>query len=149
MQTKPRLPRGIRNNNPLNIRLSSNCWLGKVTPSTDGEFEQFKSVEYGIRAAFIILRTYIQRHGVKTIKQLIERFAPANENNVIAYVTRVCVLSKTSMGEPLSFKRRLQMCTILWAMHVVECGHSYYPLPEFIKVYDKYFYVPHRLTTSR
>jgi hypothetical protein len=129
--------------------LSSNCWLGKVTPSADGQFEQFKSVEYGIRAAFIILRTYIRRHGVKTITQLIERFAPATENNVTAYVNRVCDLSKTSLNEPLRFERRLQMCTILWAMHVVECGKSYYPLPSFINVYDKYFYVSPSLSSSR
>ena len=148
MPTKPRLPRGIRNNNPLNIRLSSNCWLGKVTPSTDGEFEQFKSVEFGIRAGFIILRTYIRRHGVKYITQLIERFAPASENNVTAYVTRVCDLSKTSLSEPLRFERRLQMCTILWAMHVVECGRSYYSLPVFLNVYDKYFYEPPRLSSA-
>ena len=146
MPTKPRLPRGIRNNNPLNIRLSSNKWQGSIIPSTDSEFEQFTSVEYGIRAAFIILRTYIRRHGVKNITQLICRYAPANENDVLAYVNRVCDLSKTSLNEPLRFERRLQMCTILWAMHVVECGRSYYSLPIFLNVYDKYFYVPPRLS---
>lgn len=149
MPTKPRLPRGIRNNNPLNIRLSTNKWQGKITPSTDTQFEQFETVEYGIRAAFIILRTYIRKYGVQTITQLISRFAPATENNVTDYVNRVCDLSKTSLNEPLRFERRLQMCTILWAMHVVECGRSYYSLPVFLNVYDKFFYEPPRLSSSR
>nr|WP_259344128.1 hypothetical protein [Vibrio harveyi] len=32
---KSQLNRGIRNNNPLNIRISGNAWTGKVTPSKD------------------------------------------------------------------------------------------------------------------
>ena len=36
------LPRGYRNNNPLNIRINSaNNWAGKVSPNNDGNFAQF------------------------------------------------------------------------------------------------------------
>lgn len=53
------IPRGIRNNNPLNIKIGNN-WLGEVTDPTDPIFEQFVSMKYGLRAAFIILRRYIR-----------------------------------------------------------------------------------------
>lgn len=45
------LPRGIRNNNPLNIKIG-NDWKGEV-PNTDGTFEQFESMEYGLRAELL------------------------------------------------------------------------------------------------
>ena len=43
------IPRGYRNNNPLNIRISSSNWLGKVSPNTDGPFEQFSDIKYCAR----------------------------------------------------------------------------------------------------
>lgn len=51
--------RGIRNNNPGNIRWGDE-WKGLVpeTQRTDKSFCQFKSAEYGIRAMIIILRNY-------------------------------------------------------------------------------------------
>lgn len=135
---KQNLPRGIRNNNPLNIRKSNNAWLGKVQ-GTDRAFETFDTMEHGIRAAFIILRTYIRKHGCRFVSDLISRFAPSSENNTAAYIERVLKISNTAPREPLYFERRLQMCTILYAMHVVECGKVYIPLSEFTRIYDKFF----------
>lgn len=134
-----KLPRGIRNNNPLNIRISNNRWLGKVA-GVDKQFETFSSPEFGIRAAFCIVRTYITRYNVRSVHDLIARYAPASENDVEAYTNQVLRLSNTYRTEILYFHRRLQMSTILWAMHVVECGKSYFSLQVFTNVYDKYFY---------
>ena len=55
--------RGIRNNNPFNIKRSSSRWLGKVPfkDSSDQVFEQFTDIDYGLRAGFILLRNYIKR----------------------------------------------------------------------------------------
>ena len=47
MSTNPNLPRGYRNNNPLNIRyVAGNNWKGKVYPNTDrnNTFEQFVNI---------------------------------------------------------------------------------------------------------
>ena len=53
------LPRGIRNNNPLNIRRGKDQWQGLRAQQTDASFCQFESLEYGWRAAFYLLtRTY-------------------------------------------------------------------------------------------
>ena len=46
------LPRGIRNNNPLNIRRGKDQWKGLRAQQTDASFCQFESLEYGWRAAF-------------------------------------------------------------------------------------------------
>lgn len=83
------IPRGIRNNNPLNIRIG-NKWKGLKTPNTDGAFDQFISVYWGYRAAFVILRNYIKKHKCNTVRKIISRFAPSNENNTAAYIKTVC-----------------------------------------------------------
>ncbi len=46
------IPRGIRNNNPLNIEHSQSKWQGMAVEQTDKRFVQFKSMTWGIRAAF-------------------------------------------------------------------------------------------------
>lgn len=88
-----KIPRGIRNKNPFNIRISHSDWQGKVPVSknTDGAFEQFVSMEYGIRAGMKLLRNYIQVHGIDTIREIISRFAPSNENDTGAYIRAVAM----------------------------------------------------------
>lgn len=83
------IPRGIRNNNPLNIRIG-NKWKGLKTPNTDGAFDQFISAQWGYRAAFIILRNYIRKYKCNTVRKIITRFAPSSENNTAAYIKTVC-----------------------------------------------------------
>ena len=41
------MKRGIRNNNPLNIRHSADKWQGASETQTDKSFVQFKSMAYG------------------------------------------------------------------------------------------------------
>ena len=56
MAKKKQLPRGLRNNNPLNIRKGAQRWQGQT--GNDGAFCIFESMEYGYRAAFRLLHTY-------------------------------------------------------------------------------------------
>ena len=49
--------RGIRNNNPLNIRRSADNWQGAREEQTDQSFVQFKSMAYGYRAAWKTLQS--------------------------------------------------------------------------------------------
>lgn len=84
------MTRGIKNNNPTNIRRTvSNDWKGKRFPWTDRTFEEFTEMEYGIRAAIKVLNNY-RKTGAKTIEKIIERWAPRNENNTNAYIGFVC-----------------------------------------------------------
>lgn len=85
-----RLPRGIRNNNPGNIRLSKDKWIGLKSRQDDPEFCQFNTPSDGLRALMKIILAYYRRHNLKTIRQIIGRWAPPNENNTDSYVAAVC-----------------------------------------------------------
>ena len=78
-----KLVRGLRNNNPFNIKKSGFDWLGKVA-SKDPVFEQFDSLEHGVRAGLKLLLNYV-RKGIDTPNKIISRFAPVSENNTKYY----------------------------------------------------------------
>lgn len=82
--------RGIRNNNPGNIRWGDD-WQGLVPQAqrTDKSFCQFIKPEYGIRAMIIILRNYQRKHRLSTISGIINRWAPTNENDTQSYINSV------------------------------------------------------------
>ena len=86
-----KLPRGLRNNNPGNIRLGSSAWTGKVPNhfNTDGEFEQFDHMEYGVRAMVKLLYKYTQTQRGDTLRDIINTYAPPSENHTYAYVDAV------------------------------------------------------------
>lgn len=119
------LPRGLRNNNPLNIRISSTPWQGKITENTDGAFEQFISLEYGLRAGLVNIRTYIKRDRLDSISVIIPKWAPALDgNDVRAYVRLVSNKSGVPATRRLSYNDRFELCHIVWAMAWVECGQE-------------------------
>lgn len=118
-----RIPRGIRNNNPLNIRVG-NSWRGEVSHSTDKSFEQFQTMEHGIRAGFIILKNYIKKYDRNTIRKIISAWAPANENNTEYYIMTVTRLSGIAPEQPIRFEDKDAMLGIVAAMILVECGRS-------------------------
>lgn len=86
------LPRGMRNNNPGNIRLTPETWQGKI-PYSDNkdwkgnpnnvvkEFEQFYELRYGLRALMRNIITQI-KNGYNTIEKLITRYAPPSDGNL-------------------------------------------------------------------
>ena len=115
------IPRGIRNNNPLNIRIG-NTWLGERNNPTDSAFEEFVSIEYGLRAAFCILRRYIRRYHKNTIPAIISTWAPASENNTKRYIDIVCQRSGISQTQQIRFEDKTTMCKLVEAMAFVECG---------------------------
>lgn len=119
-------PRGIRNNNPLNIRKGNN-WKGELANQTDSAFEQFESMQYGVRAGFILLKKYMSGYNgltqkFNTIEKIISRWAPANENNTQAYIRRVETLTGIPSRQQISFSQRSFMVAIVDAMIRVECG---------------------------
>lgn len=119
-------PRGIRNNNPLNIRKGNN-WKGERPNQTDRSFEEFVSMQYGIRAAFIILRKYITGYGgltqkFNTIDKIIRRWAPPTENATQNYIDFVAKDMGISPHQTLSFPNKSLMVNLVYAMIFVECG---------------------------
>jgi hypothetical protein len=125
-------PRGIRNNNPLNIRKSADKWQGLSTLQEDREFFKFVSMEWGWRAAFVILcRTYYGKYGLKTIRDIVSRWAPAKENNTPAYIRHVSdytgIGPDRDLGDPQTHPTNWLL--IGYAMAVMENGKTLPPIP--------------------
>jgi hypothetical protein len=119
------LPRGIRNHNPLNIRRSKDQWKGMAEVQTDRAFVQFKSLEYGWRAAFVLLtRTYYHTYRLFTIRAIISRWAPPNENNTKRYIENVCRITGFAPDEPLGIpsEKPARWMKLGAAMCIQECG---------------------------
>lgn len=116
-------PRGMRNNNPLNIELGDH-WQGMRPEQTDPRFCQFQSLEYGYRAAFIIIRNYLRkRPPVNTVAAIIRRWAPAKENNCTAYIDFVCKHGFfLSPNEVIRWQDKNAVCRLVYAMARYECG---------------------------
>ena len=114
--------RGIRNNNPLNIRHNrNNRWQGVYEKQTDPEFVRFASMQFGIRAGFVIIRNYIKA-GHKDVASIISRWAPSKENNTEAYIRHVCEMADLSPFQELKFEDKPTMLRLVDAMIRVECG---------------------------
>jgi hypothetical protein len=103
-RTVDRLPRGIRNRNPGNIRRSGDRWKGLAARQSDPEFCVFEAPLWGIRAMAVILRNYQKRNGLKSVAEIIGRWAPASENDTTHYVAAV---GKTMGVDP---HERLDLC---------------------------------------
>ncbi|WP_236212999.1 structural protein [Metapseudomonas otitidis] len=87
---RPETPRGIRNFNPGNIERTSTRWQGMAQDqSSDPRFIVFVHPVWGIRAIARTLITYQDTHGLRSVQQIIQRWAPATENNTAAYVAAV------------------------------------------------------------
>lgn len=114
-------PRGIRNNNPLNIRIG-NTWLGERMNPTDPAFEEFVAIEYGYRAAFCILRRYIRRYHKNTITAIVSTWAPANENNTQRYIDFVADKMQITPSDIIDYGDKVQMLRLVAAMQLMECG---------------------------
>lgn len=95
--------RGLRNNNPGNIRLSGDQWLGMSAAQTDGAFVQFDSMVYGIRAIAKILQKYHYTYGLNSVAEIIGRWAPQSENNTAAYAYAVAEFLGVSPDDYLDF----------------------------------------------
>lgn len=118
-------PRGIRNHNPGNIR-HGDKWKGMREEQRDTAFVQFESAEYGIRALAKVLLAYQSKHGLRTIAQIIARWAPPNENDTPAYVAAVARALRVAADEPVVLTDRAVMLPLVRAIIAHENGFSPY-----------------------
>ena len=81
--------RGLRNNNPGNIKKSSIKWRGMSKVQDDNTFVKFDRMEDGINAMYKNLLAYKTKYGLDTVEKIINRWAPSSENNTTAYVNSV------------------------------------------------------------
>ena len=122
-----KIARCIRNNNPLNIRRGTARWKGMSKREDDEDFEQFETMAYGWRAAFILLgRTYYEKYHLNTIQKIISRWAPACENKTDAYMMYVAINVGINECDPLPSPKLAPAIwmRIAWAMFEVEAGRK-------------------------
>lgn len=127
--------RGIRNNNPANIRRGC-TWKGLVEKQTDREFCQFVTMTWGVRALLVTLRTYVVKHHLHTVREIITRWAPPSDgNNTEKYIEFVeKAVSKIDSSITLSLEemdfykacQHSECILYLWAkaMCKIESGYN-------------------------
>lgn len=116
------MSRGLKNNNPGNIRISAVSYRGELAPSTDRAFKQFTAPEWGYRAMFVVLHSYAVRYRLTTLRQMIGRYAPPSENNTNGYVASVAKWSDTDSDSKLDTMNGDQMRPVVAAMSRMENG---------------------------
>ena len=127
------MTRGLRNNNPLNIRHSADRWQGARIMQTDPDYVQYKDIKWGFRAAWKILDTYcltFKKEGkAYNVKNIIGRWAPPTENDTDAYVRAVVKLSGLGGNENMprpkhywNFEEVDKLVRLIRAMVCVENG---------------------------
>ena len=100
--------RNVRNNNPGNIRLSGTQWNGSI-PGSDTSFVTFATPEAGVRAMTRNLYTYQSRYGLSTVGEMINRWAPPNENNTSAYASSVASSMGVGVNDPINLRDNPQL----------------------------------------
>lgn len=118
------LPRGLRNENPGNLRRSNDQWQGLREVQTDPEFFQFVSMAYGYRALIKTLQNYRRLRGCVTLRDFIHRWAPPSENNTGAYLRAVCQDMQVPETWIPDVDDRETMCALAAAISRVENGIS-------------------------
>lgn len=118
---KNQTPRGIRNNNPLNIRYNArNNWVGQT--GSDGQFCKFKAPKYGVRAACKLLQRYAGNDGKTTVAEIINKWAPrTNGNDTEKYIATVCKEMNIRATDTIDVHNRDTVVRLLWYMSCVEC----------------------------
>ncbi len=113
-----------------------------MKPSTDPNFAQFETLEYGLRAALKLLRTYYNKHGCRTIRQIIARWDPEGPKVIDAYVKTVCRytgLSPDQQLPPMKEESKVMWCDIVLAMATMECGLNIKQQEELVPFIERGF----------
>jgi hypothetical protein len=116
--------RGIRNNNPGNIRVSKDQWEGMT--GDDGAFVTFDSPESGVRALGKNLLSY-GRQGYDSIEKIINRWAPPNENDTQAYIDSVVAATGIPATQSLDLSNPDTLSSLAQAISFHETGSRYDP----------------------
>lgn len=118
--------RGLRNNNPGNLIITNIGWQGKLsaTQRTDSKFEQFSTLQFGIRAQLKDLIHDINK-GKNNVRALISEYAPTNENNTKAYIDSVCKTIGVTATQKLTQINEQFLVKLARAIYKVELGNSH------------------------
>lgn len=122
-----KIPRGIRNNNPGNIRWGDN-WKGLKANGEwyDSSFCVFETPQWGIRALVRILQNYQKKYKLLDVRSIINRYAPPCENDTESYIRAVKLAAGVSENEHINLFNTAVLLPILKAIIKVENGQQPY-----------------------
>lgn len=130
------ISRGMRNNNPLNVKYNiHNRWIGMEEPDKDG-FCTFYKLEYGIRAAMKIIVRYQQHYNIHRVADLIARWSPDGKTIVKNYTSFV---EKFVGSTTFDVMNEYSMTDLVTAMALFECGTEAQIKSDARMVYIHYF----------
>jgi hypothetical protein len=119
------IPLGIRNNNPGNLEWGGfTKSLGATGPGDGGRFARFPTMEKGICAAATNLISYQEHFGIETIRQVVNRWAPGTENNVVSYIDFMCHVCELGPDDKLDFHDHNTLYWLCTAIFEEENGHD-------------------------
>ena len=110
----------------MNIR-KGNSWRGERPFQSDKEFEEFESMEMGLRAGLKLIKNYqtkplLQANKANTIRKIINRWAPPTENNTSSYIKTVSKRTGLLPDEVIPWTDKAKIIALAEAMCFVECG---------------------------
>jgi hypothetical protein len=111
--------RGMRNNNPFNLRNSPKYkWKGQIGVD-DKEFCVFDTLENGVRAGVRNLQNGYFSKGL-TIRQILEKYAPSFENDTENYIRHVIKYNPDFSEDfiPITDEHKLSGCRGIVRMDV-------------------------------
>lgn len=142
-EEQSKLPRGVRNCNPGNIRMppkkleDKDKFEGEIRPSKDKSFRTFVKMAYGYRAMHYLLRKYKNKYSLNTLEQMINRWAPPSDNNKTeVYIDFVCDRTGIGRKEIVDVSNMTVMCRIVEAMATMECGGKTGWVPDMNEIRD-------------
>jgi len=121
-----KITRGVRLNNPGNLDRGSK-WVGLAADQPDTRFAKFTEPKYGIRALAKVLLTYYKKYNLKTIGQIISRYAPPNENDTQRYIQDVAMWTGFEINKQLDLTNKEIMLVLIKAIIRKEQGGNPYP----------------------
>lgn len=117
--------RGIRQNNPGNIRPGKSRWLGELAPVDN--YCVFDTPENGLRALALQLLIYEDKHDLHSIRDYIYRWAPPSDNNdTEAYVLAVADHVGFDQREVYDLHDPVKLALLVEAICIRENGPSPY-----------------------
>jgi hypothetical protein len=120
-------PRGIRNNNPGNVEYQpSNAWIGLADPPSDKRFCRFTDIRFGIRVMCELLEVYQNKYQCESVRQLISKWAPPNENDTEDYISNVATKLGVKADAPVIVSTPAIMTELVKAIIKQENGEQPY-----------------------
>ncbi|EMQ4456244.1 hypothetical protein WG099_001851 [Escherichia coli] len=121
-----------RFNNPGNLRWAE----GYETSNTkSGKFAVFPTLDEGVLAATKQLQIYGQR-GTNTVRDIVSKWAPSNENNTEEYIRHVVRSTKFNENEKLNLNDPYVLAKLISAMASKEGAGSRVTEDRVIQIYN-------------